>query len=276
MGLKPTFLGPRWGVAAPSCRHFPHSSPRSGAFPALVLRCHCRPQSTPKGRAGGGHSQLILRLQTPQGEGKIKRCKKGTSRPCICLSGIRGFWQSPPRPEVGFHSSVGHCPSLFMSVPLSTLKRGIALCWTGPPFPPGSQGETLNQGGLCRGAPSFRCQDQQAGFCPGRLSCKFWPHTWGSEGSAWPAHSCGLSWPRVGAAEPSSLSAAGALGPWAGRWLARSERVCWSQAELMLPASLVEMVEPQLGPTKAGAAWTNTQALRQRTNPHNSRLLEGD
>lgn len=37
VGQEPAFLGPRWGVAAPSCRHFQHSSPRSGAFPALAL-----------------------------------------------------------------------------------------------------------------------------------------------------------------------------------------------------------------------------------------------
>lgn len=69
LGQEPTFLGPRWGVAAPGCQHFTHSSPRSGAFSALVPQCHCQPQSTLSGRReGGGHSQQILRLQSKQPE----------------------------------------------------------------------------------------------------------------------------------------------------------------------------------------------------------------
>lgn len=62
--LGAAFLGPSWGVATLGCRHFPHSSPRSGAFSTLALKCHCQPQlgterEEGSRREGRGHSQLI-------------------------------------------------------------------------------------------------------------------------------------------------------------------------------------------------------------------------
>lgn len=98
----PRAAGPGTRIPGPQvgggCQHFTHSSPRSGAFSALVLQCHCQPQSTQSGRGKGGHSQQILRSHSKQpGEGDGTHLqshllqKRGTGGPYVGLFVTKAF-----------------------------------------------------------------------------------------------------------------------------------------------------------------------------------------
>lgn len=168
------------GVAAPGCRHFPHSSPRSGAFPAPVPT----EREEGRGREGRGSFSADTEAASPRRGGRSPRPEASAERMELHRPPIDKEVACPGW-ELGFVPLMVTDTSLFVSSLSSHCKKGGNRSHRGPASfsHQGSQGCPP-----CRGPASFRQQGLSgrggqcwgAGSFPEDLACRPQPRI-----SAW-------------------------------------------------------------------------------------------